>query len=325
MSIFLLHKTIEILSNYSVREQCFDTIFYVESAQNAALNAHFRSEQKALTKELNNKNQLWLPAKIKIISADNKQFPAHNGRARIYCGILPSAETCNKGCAFLSADIEDCPVELLPNAISYFYRDALMLDDKILENCHVDSGKDLRDDIILPTSLLPIDDEQDCVCIRLGENAAPISGFQDILSIAKHLSAPSHLSIVHYPYRLVLTDYDNLEITMPHQSLAFYILLLRHPEGILHKDMPDYKDEFESIYLHITNRGNLEKLKRSVDGLLNLENDNALRAVKFRCNQKIEQALPERLRKPYMIQGESRELRRILLDRKLLEMSDILR
>lgn len=319
MSAFLLHKNIEYFPKCNPSTQRFDTVYYVASEQNTHLNDYVFSRKSALQSGLNNDDFIWFPARIKILPARNKMFPYKDGKAYLYCGILPSVESQCKGCAFLSAEIEDCHADLLLEAISTFYRQALKIDDVILATCHIESRQNLQDDTIRPA------DDSDCICIRLKDGESPISGFRNILATARKLSRPSRLSVIRYPNKLLLTDYNNLEIRMPAQSMALYLLILCHPEGIRHKQMPDYMSEYEQLYLRITNRDDLQKLHQSVEGLFDLENDNALRLVKCRCNKGFEQVLPERLAKPYLIQGKSREPRRILLDRDLLELSDILR
>lgn len=319
MGTFLQHKNIEYIFGGNPSAQRFDTVYYVASEQNTHLNDYVFSQMIVLQREINDDEFIWFPARINIIPARNKMFPYKDGKAYLYCGIMPSAESQNKGCAFLSAEIEDCPTDLLYVVLRVFYRQVLKIDDEILATCHIESQQSLHDDIILPAN------DSDCFCIRLEDGVSPISGFRDILSTAKKLSRPSRLSVIRYPNKLILTDYDNLEIRMPAQSMALYLLLLCHPEGIMHKQMSDYKGEYEQIYLRITNRDDLPKLKQSVSGLFDLENDNALRLVKHRCNKEIERVLPKRLTKPYIIQGKSREPRRIMLDRCLLELSDLLR
>ena len=319
MSAFLLHKNIEYFPKCNPSAQRFDTVYYVESEQNTLLNDYVFSRKSALQSGLNNDDFIWFPARIKILPTRNKMFPYKDGKAYLYCGILPSVELQGKGCAFLSAKIEDCPADLLLEAIRTFYRQVLKIDDEILATCHIESRQNLQDDTIRTA------DDSDFICIRQNDGVSPISGFRDILATARKLSRPSRLSVIRYPNKLLLTDYDNLEIRMPAQSMALYLLILCHPEGIRHKQMPDYMSEYEQLYLRITNRDDLHKLHQSVEGLFDLENDNALRLVKCRCNKGFEQVLPKKLAKPYLIQGKSREPRKILLDRDLLELSDLLR
>ena len=56
--------------------------------------------------------------------------------------------------------------------------------------------------------------------------------------------------------RIILNDYKNTEIVMEPLVKTVYIFFLRHPEGILFKDLPDYRVEMEFIYREIKGREN---------------------------------------------------------------------
>ena len=43
--------------------------------------------------------------------------------------------------------------------------------------------------------------------------------------------------------RVILTDYGNMEIKMEPINKAVFLLFLRHPEGIVFKYLPDYRNE----------------------------------------------------------------------------------
>lgn len=61
-------------------------------------------------------------------------------------------------------------------------------------------------------------------------------------------------------YRIILPEYDNMEITLPAVQKAVYFLFLRHPECINFKDMMDYRDELFTIYRKLAERGTTDKL-----------------------------------------------------------------
>ena len=42
-------------------------------------------------------------------------------------------------------------------------------------------------------------------------------------------------------YRLILLDYENIEVKMEPIHKAVYLLFLNHPEGIRFKELPDYR------------------------------------------------------------------------------------
>lgn len=54
--------------------------------------------------------------------------------------------------------------------------------------------------------------------------------------------------IIHKNYDITLPDYDNMEIKMTPLVKAVFILFLKHPEGILFKELSDYREELAAIY-----------------------------------------------------------------------------
>ena len=57
--------------------------------------------------------------------------------------------------------------------------------------------------------------------------------------------------VITEDYRILLPDYNDMEIKMEPINKAVYLLFLRHKEGIRLKDMPDYKNELEELYSKI--------------------------------------------------------------------------
>lgn len=55
-------------------------------------------------------------------------------------------------------------------------------------------------------------------------------------------------------YRLFLTEFNNKEVVMTPLVKAVFFLFLRHPEGILFKELSDYRDELALIYDSVKNR-----------------------------------------------------------------------
>ncbi len=74
--------------------------------------------------------------------------------------------------------------------------------------------------------------------------------------------------------RLSLPDYNNIEIRMEPLPKAVFFLFLRHPEGILFKHLPDYREELARIYADVRRRSSLtplteERLQASVEAVTN--------------------------------------------------------
>lgn len=76
--------------------------------------------------------------------------------------------------------------------------------------------------------------------------------------IAKYIQPRPTLSHIRITkdFRIFLDDYNGMEIKMEPLIKAVYILFLRHNEGILFKDLSDYRVELEYIYRAIKKKNN---------------------------------------------------------------------
>jgi hypothetical protein len=70
-------------------------------------------------------------------------------------------------------------------------------------------------------------------------------------------------------YRIILPDYNDMEIHLPPLPKAVFFLFLKHPEGILFKYLSNYRGELMNIYLKLSNRENLAKMAKSIDDIVN--------------------------------------------------------
>lgn len=130
-------------------------------------------------------------------------------------------------------------------------------------------------------------------------------------------SPPSNL-LIRRNGRMYLTDYGNLEIKMPALEKALYLLFLRHPEGIYLSTLNEYRQELYDLYARISNRGDMEDMRKRIDEMTNILRDQP--SVKIsRIKKAFTDALGNALAEHYIIQGENAERKSIKLDRKLVE------
>ena len=61
-----------------------------------------------------------------------------------------------------------------------------------------------------------------------------------------HLDDRLSRLVVTSDYRILLPDYNDMEIKMEPLVKAVYLLFLRHPEGIMFKSLPDYREELST-------------------------------------------------------------------------------
>ena len=92
-------------------------------------------------------------------------------------------------------------------------------------------------------------------------------------------------------YCITLPDYDNTEVRLEPIQKAIYLLFLRHAEGIRFKELPDYRDVTDPL-----NHSIIEKCAR--------------------IKQVFKQITPH---EEYVITGQKGEVKRITLDRDLVE------
>lgn len=74
--------------------------------------------------------------------------------------------------------------------------------------------------------------------------------------------------IVNSPRKLLLPEYNNMEISMAPATMAFYLLYLKHPEGIRFKELVDHRKELYKIYSYTTKSGDKNVIARTVDTMV---------------------------------------------------------
>jgi len=127
---------------------------------------------------------------------------------------------------------------------------------------------------------------------------------------------PSALQITK-DFRIILPDYNNMEISMPTLSKVVYFFYLRHPKGLRFKELIDYRDELLQIYYRMSNRYDSAKMEQSIDELV----DSTRNSINEKCSR-IRAAFVSRfsddLAKNYYITGYSGQAKYIPLDRSIV-------
>ncbi len=87
--------------------------------------------------------------------------------------------------------------------------------------------------------------------------------------------------VITADWRIVLPDYNGMEIKMEPLVKAVYLLFLKHPEGISFKDLPDHRRELTDIYKKLRPQGLTERARQSIadvtDPLQNSINEKCAR------------------------------------------------
>lgn len=118
-------------------------------------------------------------------------------------------------------------------------------------------------------------------------------------------------------FRIILVDYNELEIRMLPLPKAVFLLFLRHPEGIRFKELSDYAEELLQIYVALHPNGTAESHRRSIRDIT----DSTKNSINEKCARIRETFLKhfnEYLAHFYFVTGLRGEPKRIKLDRNLV-------
>ena len=138
--------------------------------------------------------------------------------------------------------------------------------------------------------------------------------------LERMLQEPVKLSrmVITSDYRILLPDYQNMEIEMTPLVKAVYVLFLRHPEGIIFKHLPDYQVELMDIYKKIKGEPLDEKMIRSVQDVTD-PTKNSINEKCARIREAFVGRFDERLAVNYVVRGERGAPKLISLPRELVE------
>lgn len=145
------------------------------------------------------------------------------------------------------------------------------------------------------------------------------------MALCSNFSSPviSRLQISN-SFQICLIDYG-IDINM-NRTLCkvFYILFLRHPEGIRLKDIADYKDELMFIYKNVSNRVDLNKMEASINSAIDIENRTMLFQYISRANKAFRDMLDDTLSCHYIISSDRTNVSTIRIDRSLVTLPPFL-
>lgn len=116
--------------------------------------------------------------------------------------------------------------------------------------------------------------------------------------------------------RIVLDDYDSMEIRMEPINKAVFLLFLNHEEGISIKSLSAHRSELESLYTRLSH-DDIKKRRKSIDTLIDPTN-NSINEKLSRIRQAFIARFEEDLAENYFITGARGEVRRIKLPREMV-------
>ena len=123
--------------------------------------------------------------------------------------------------------------------------------------------------------------------------------------------------VVTKDYRILLPDYNGMEIKMEPLVKAVYLLFLKHPEGIMFKQLPDYRNELTYIYDRLRPAGMTDRTLQSIEDvtnpLLNSINEKCARIRAAFVGQ-----FDEYMAKSYYVNGQRGDAKKIALPRNMV-------
>ena len=120
--------------------------------------------------------------------------------------------------------------------------------------------------------------------------------------------------VVTEDYKVVLAGEQPVEVEMEPLVKAIYLLFLSHPEGIVLKYLPDYREELTSIYLLLRPAGMTDKVKKSIMDVTN-PTHNSINEKCARIRKIFSGVLPKSVARYYAISGKRGEAKKIDLVR----------
>lgn len=118
-------------------------------------------------------------------------------------------------------------------------------------------------------------------------------------------------------FRIILTAYNNMEIEMPTLSKTLYLFYLRHPEGVMFKDLREYKLELSEIYRTISPREDMDKMETSIEDLVD-STKNSVNEKRSRIKSAFVGKFTDEIAVNYYIVGKGSESKKINFDRELI-------
>ena len=142
--------------------------------------------------------------------------------------------------------------------------------------------------------------------------------YATILNIVKGEPKLSRMVVTEMG-RIILPDYNEMEIEMRPTAKALYLLYLKYADGIAFKDLPDYKGELMKIYAKVSNLSNGDAQREAVEALV----DPFQNTINVTCSR-VKEAFVSRFNNDladyYVISGKRGEAKKIKLNRGLVDL-----
>ena len=123
--------------------------------------------------------------------------------------------------------------------------------------------------------------------------------------------------LVDKHFRIILPDYNDMEIDLSPLQKTVFILFLRHPEGIYFKELDDYQGELFDIYSSITGRSDTKAIMQSIEKLTD-PYDNSINEKCARIKMAFTSKFNDEIARWYYVDGKKGGKKTILIPRDLV-------
>ena len=138
---------------------------------------------------------------------------------------------------------------------------------------------------------------------------------KEILS-SLHTDYPLPQLVVTRNYRIFLGD-EHREVHLEPLVKSVYLLFLKHPEGIIFKDLPDYRKELALIYNKVRPWGLTDRALKSIEDVTN-PMLNSINEKCARIRRTFVTMLDSSVAEQYYIKGARGKAKKIILPRELV-------
>ena len=135
---------------------------------------------------------------------------------------------------------------------------------------------------------------------------------------ANKMFQPSRL-VMNEDFKIVLPDFNNMEIEMTPLPKSLFILFLRHPQGINLKLLIDYKKELLEIYKLLSYRETYFGIVDSIDRICN-PFEGSINEKLSRIKEAFLRRMSMDTAKYYIVTGERGMKKKIEIDRSLIRL-----
>ena len=143
------------------------------------------------------------------------------------------------------------------------------------------------------------------------------NGMSEIEIISSlHVSQSLPQLIITRNYKIFLGD-ERKEIHLEPLVKSVYLLFLKHPEGIIFKDLPDHREELAHIYNKVRPLGLTERALKSLEDVTN-PMLNSINEKCARIRRTFDTMLDSSVAEQYYIKGIRGKVKKIALPRELV-------